>query len=395
MQQCPTYLQTGLETESPRGRLYLMSALAEGTILPTETVAGHLDMCLQCRNCEAVCPSGVQFGRKMEHAREQVLISGQAPLSWHARSLFLRHVIARPAAMEAFAKVVRLSEQAGIRQLAGRLPIVGPVAVLAPRFGGRPFKRRGVIGRPEGAATTRVALLTGCMMPYAYGKVHRASVRVLTRNGCEVLAPKEQVCCGALHAHNGDLETARRLARRNIAAFEAAGADAVVVNSAGCGAAMKDYGDLLAPDPDYARRALALAGKVRDISEFLAGLPFEAPQGRLEAAATYQDSCHLAHAQGLTAAPRLLLSSIPGLRLVEMRTPGRCCGSAGVYALTQAEMSLRLLGDKMADVLETGAHYIATSNPGCMAQLEAGVAMARLRARVVHVVELLDHAYRG
>jgi glycolate oxidase iron-sulfur subunit len=232
------------------------------------------------------------------------------------------------------------------------------------------------------------------MMPFAYGRVHRATVRVLARNGCNVLAPPDQVCCGALHAHNGDLATARDLARRNIAAFESAGVEAVIVNSAGCGAAMKEYGELLANDGQYRERAERFARTVKDISEFLVSLPFVPPTGRLDARVTYQDSCHLAHAQRIRSAPRQVLAAIPGLELREMTHPDRCCGSAGVYSLTQGDMSLGLLRSKMGDIQATGARYIATSNPGCIAQLEAGVRVTGGQARVVHAVELLDRAYR-
>jgi glycolate oxidase iron-sulfur subunit len=225
--------------------------------------------------------------------------------------------------------------------------------------------------------------------------VHRATVRVLARNGCEVVAPPTQACCGALHGHNGDLQTARELARRNIDAFLAAGVDAVVMNSAGCGAAMKEYGQLLADDPLWAEKAARLSAQVVDVSEFLTGLPFKRPTGIVEATVTLQDSCHLAHAQRVLRAPREILTAIPGLKLVEMGHPDRCCGSAGVYALTQPEMSLELLERRMDDVKTVAPRYVATSNPGCMAQLEAGMRRRGLNAKVVHVVELLDRSYRS
>ena len=394
LQHCPTYVETGLETESPRGRLYLMRALAEGVASPTPTAIGHLDQCLQCRNCEAVCPSGVPYGRIMEHARANVLDSRAAPASWRLRAMFLRHVVARPGAMRMFAVTMRATERTGLRRIAERIPVIGARTVLAPRFSGRTFRRRGLLAPAEGSTRAQVALLTGCMMPFAHGRVHRATVRVLARNGCDVLAPPDQVCCGALHAHNGDLPTARDLARRNIAAFESAGVEAVIVNSAGCGAAMKEYGELLANDGQYRERAERFARTVKDISEFLVGLPFVPPPGRVDSRVTYQDSCHLAHAQRITSAPRQVLAAIPGLELREMTRPDGCCGSAGVYSLTQGDMSLRLLRSKMRDIRATGPRYIATSNPGCIAQLEAGVRMTGGRVRVVHVVELLDRAYR-
>jgi len=394
LQHCPTYTETGLETESPRGRLYLIRAIAEERIEATPGALAHLDLCLQCRNCEAVCPSGVPYGRIMESARAGVLAGGRAPLAWRLRALFLRQVIARPGRMAALAALLRLYRASGLRALAERLPFLGERLLLAPTVSGRPFGSRGVLAQPRGTPRGRVGLLTGCIMPYAFGRVHEATVRVLARNGFEVVAPPEQACCGALHAHAGDRAAARDLARRNVDAFLDAGVDAVAVNSAGCGAAMKEYGELLADDGEYAAKAQRLAGIVRDVTELLAALPLDPPEGRVDAAVTYQDACHLAHAQRITDAPRAILAAVPGLRLVEMEQADRCCGSAGVYSLAHREMSLALLDGKMGAIAATGAELIAAANPGCMAQLEAGLRRHRMRGRVVHVVELLDQAYR-
>ena len=394
LQHCPTFVQTGLEAESPRGRLYLIKAMSEGIIEPTVNVTTHMDQCLQCRNCEAVCPSGVAYGRIMERARATVLDSGRAPLSWRLRSAFLREVIARPRRLAVMANALRLYRSSGLRTVAESIPLLRDRAIFAPTIGGETFTKRGIIAKPEGESKARVALLTGCIMPLAYGRVHEATARVLARNGCEVIAPAAQVCCGALHAHNGDLKTARTLTRRNIDAFLADQTDAIIVNSAGCGAAMKEYGELLASDPEYSEKAHTLAHQVKDVTEFLAALPFEPPRTALDLSVTYQDSCHLAHAQRITDAPRHVIAAIPGVRFVEMTHPDRCCGSAGVYGLTQGEMSLRLLDDKMAAIKMTGADVIATANPGCMTQLEAGLRRHHMTNRVMHVVELLDRAYR-
>jgi len=397
LQHCPTYTETGLETESPRGRLYLIRAIAEERIEPTPGALAHLDLCLQCRNCEAVCPSGVPYGRIMESARAGVLAGGRAPLAWRLRALFLRQVIARPGRMAALAAILRLYRASGLRAPAERLPFLGERLLLAPTVSGRPFRGRGVLAQPRGPAcrqARRVGLLTGCIMPYAFGRVHEATVRVLARNGFEVVAPPGQGCCGALHAHAGDRAAAQALARRNVDALLDAGIDAVVLNSAGCGSTMKEYGELLADDGEYAAKAERLAGLVRDVSELLAALPFEPPGGRVEATVTYQDACHLAHAQRIKDAPRSILAAVPGLRLVEMEQADRCCGSAGIYSLAHREMSLALLDAKMRAIAATGAEVIAAANPGCMAQLEAGLRRHRMRGRVVHVVELLDQAYR-
>ncbi len=394
LQHCPTYLETKLETESPRGRLYLIRAISDGVIEPTPNALGHLDSCLQCRNCEAVCPSGVPYGRIMEHARSDAVERDAAPLSWRLRALFLRQVVARPGRLGLLTATLRASQSLGLLSIARRLPFVGTTVALAPRLRGRPFTETGLIARPKGEERARVAMLSGCIMPLAYGNVHRATARVLARNGCAVSAPAAQGCCGALHAHNGDLKAARELARRNIDAFLEEAPDAIVVNSAGCAAAMKEYGDLLADDAEYRERAGQMSALVRDVHEYLVDLPFEAPTEALDISVTYQDSCHLAHAQRISEAPRRVLSAIPGLRLVEMENPDRCCGAAGVYALTQAAMSSRLLDEKMIDAQSTGAEVIATANPGCLAQLEAGVRRCESPARVSHVIELLDRAYR-
>ena len=395
LQHCPTYTETGLETESPRGRLYLIRAMSEGRIEPTAAAVEHLDLCLQCRNCEAVCPSGVPYGRIMEGARAEILAGEKAPRSWRLRAAFVRSVIARPGRMGALATLLRLYRASGLRWLAERTPYLRDRVLLAPTVSGASFRRRGVLARPEGEVRGRVALLTGCIMPHAFGRVHEATLRVLARNGFDVVAPEDQACCGALSAHSGDRVTARSLARRNLDVFLEAKVEAIVVNSAGCGSTMKEYGELLAGDSEYVEKAARLAGLVRDVSELLADLPLQPPAGRVEAKVTYQDSCHLAHAQGISDAPRALLRAIPGLDLVEMAQPARCCGSAGIYSLTQTEMSLALLDGKMADVGSTGAEIIATSNPGCMSHLEAGLRRTGRRGRVVHVVELLDEAYRG
>ena len=394
LQHCPTYTETGLETESPRGRLYLIRAIADQRIDATPTAVGHLDLCLQCRNCEAACPSGVPYGRIMEGARAEILANGRTPLAWRLRALFLREVIARPGRMAALTTLLRLYRASGLRWLAERVPYVRDRVVLAPTISGPTFRVHSVLTQPQDKARKRVALLTGCIMPHAFGRVHEATVRVLARNGLEVVAPPGQLCCGALHSHNGDLPTARTLARHNIDAFLEAAVDAVVVNSAGCSSAMKEYRELLADDPEYAEKAERLAALVKDVTELLAELPLEPPSGPLEVDVTYQDPCHLAHAQRISRAPREVLAAIPGLRLVEMEHPDRCCGSAGVYSLAHRQMSLDLLDGKMREIAATGASVIATANPGCMVQLEAGLRRHRMPGRVVHVVELLDQAYR-
>jgi len=397
LQACPTYLVLGMETESPRGRIQLARAVSEGRLRPTPNVVAHFDLCLQCRACETACPSGVPFGRIMEETRALIQADSDRPRSWRLRSFALHLLFASPRRLRLAFGALRLYQRSPLAAIARRvLPRrLRAIEEMLPRLPARFFATPPVLAEPKSAPRATVALLTGCVMPLTYPETHAATVRVLARNGCRVLAPAQQVCCGALHLHNGDKEAARALARRNIDAFLAADVDAVIVNAAGCGSTMKEYGDLLAGDSRYAEKAAALVSKTKDVTEFLAALPFEAPKGRVEARVTYQDSCHLVHAQRIREAPRQIMRAIPGLELVEMEASDRCCGSAGIFNLTQPAMSRRLLADKMEDIERTDCRVIATANPGCMLQLEAGVRSERGRQEVVHVVELLDRAYRA
>jgi glycolate oxidase iron-sulfur subunit len=404
LNHCPTYSELGLETESPRGRLYLMRAVSQGRIPITENVVHHLDLCLQCRNCEAVCPSGVRYGRLMEEARADILRDGhRAPASWLATRLVLRLFFASPERLRYLMTALGLYQRSGLQGLLRRSRLLDLLpdpwrilGQLVPRVSPRPFAARGVIASPSDARPSfRVAFLSGCMMPYVYDRVHKATVRLLVRHGCEVVVPAGQVCCGALHLHSGDRQEAKRLARRNIDVFLAEEVDAIITNVAGCGAAMKEYGELLKDDPHYAEKASRFTALVKDVTEFLTDLPLSDGLGALHQVVTYQDPCHLAHAQGIKAQPRALLRAIPGLELVEMSEPDRCCGSAGIYNLIHPRMAQRLLRRKMRDVAATGAQVVATANVGCALQLEAGLKRYGLSARVAHVVELLDEAYRS
>ena len=398
LQVCPTYIQLGDETEAPRGRIALMKGVYQGRIGLTEGVANHLELCLQCRACEAACPAGVPYGRMMEAARTQ--LASQRPKSLTRRlGLFvgLRLLAHRVELLRVAAWGLKVYQRSGVQGMVRGLGVLRFIGALdrmerqLPRLGR--FYRRPTEPVPSKSTTKiRVGLLDGCVMPFVYGRVNEATTNVLTRNGCDVVVPA-QGCCGALSTHLGERESGRALARRNIDAFLNEDVEAIVVNSAGCGSTMKEYGDLLKDDPVYAEKAERFAGMVKDINEFLAGLPIEAPANELQARVTYQDSCHLAHAQGIVDAPRQLLGAIPGLKLVEMDRSDMCCGAAGVYNVTHRTMSERLLEDKMTRVSSTGAEIIATANPGCMLQLESGARERGLDVRVVHVVELLDEAY--
>jgi glycolate oxidase iron-sulfur subunit len=404
---CPTYIATGQELESPRGRLHLIRNVLDGRVEAGDTLLGHLDLCLQCRACETACPSGVPYGRIMEDARASIMAQAPTnrPLAWTLRSLLLRHVVARPRVLAAAFTLGRVYTQSGLQRLvrgplAGLLPArLRSIESSAPVVPMRPYRDRGTLASAppanEGQPAPRVALLTGCVHGEMYPETHRATVRVLAHLGCEVVAPPEQGCCGALHSHAGDAEAARDLARRNIEVFDAAGVDAIIVNAAGCGAAMKEYGRLLRHDPLFAERAEHFSEKVKDVLEYVVTLPFAEGAGPVDEDVTLQDSCHLAHAQHIREAPRAILRAIPGLRLHELQTPDRCCGAAGLYSMVQQTMSRTVLAAKMKDLQQTGASVICTSNPGCTMQIEGGVRRAGMPARVQHVIELLDESYRA
>jgi glycolate oxidase iron-sulfur subunit len=402
---CPTYIATGQELESPRGRLHLIRNVLDERIAPTDTLLGHLDLCLQCRACETACPSGVPYGRIMEDARASIMARGitNRPPAWSFRSLLLRHFIASPRALAVVFGFGRIYTRSGIQSImrSRLLSRVLPqklrfLEAQAPVLTTQAYRERGVVASPPDAHQhARVALLTGCVHGELYPDVHRATVRVLERLGCEVVAPATQGCCGALHSHAGDAEAAKDLARRNIEAFEAANVDAIIVNAAGCGAAMKEYGRLLRHDIAFAKRAEHFGAKVKDVLEFVADQPFEAGAGPLDIDVTLQDACHLAHAQKIREAPRKILRAIPGLRLHEMKTPDRCCGAAGLYSLVQPTMSRAVVAAKLEDVGGTGADVVCTSNPGCTLQIEVGARRAGMPLRVNHVIEILDASYRA
>lgn len=401
LQHCPTYLLTGQETESPRGRIHLIDALNSGRITATPAYAQHLELCLVCRACEAACPSGVPFGRIMERARAQLVARRPGP--WRVRLLrwlVFEQLLPHPERLRRVAKLLRAYQRSGLqrlvrasgllRRLPGRLDQVeAQLPPLPTRF----FRPRVEVFPPRGQRRQRVGLFIGCVMPYLYSEVHAATLRVLLRNGYEVVVPRAQTCCGALNVHAGERRVARELARQNIRAFLDAGVEAVVVNAAGCGAMLKEYHELLEGDAADRELAARFSSLVRDINELLAGTELLPPTRPVHRRVTLQDSCHLVHAQRVTAAPRQLLARIPGLTLVEMAHPDLCCGSAGIYSLTRPEMSAAILSARMAEIEATGADTIVTANPGCQLQLERGVRERGLRAEVRHVVQLLDEAY--
>ena len=398
LESCPTYVLTRLETESPRGRIHLMQEIATGRIEPTSSARLHLDRCLACRACEAVCPSGVGYGELIENARasfeEHGVVRRSGPMRWVRRALL--SLVADPARLEGVAGLMALYERTGLRRFVRASGLRAALPRRLRRLEGlyppltRPRYRRAPVPTVTRA---RVALLLGCVMRVAYGDVHTAAARVLSRLGVEVVEVPAQTCCGALHAHAGERPDAKALARRNIAAFEAAGVDAIVVDAAGCGAHMKGYGHLLADEPEWAARAEAFAAKVRDVTEYVASLG-GGTLGRLPMRVTYQSPCHLGHAQRITEQPRALLRRVEGLELIEMAEPEMCCGSAGSYNIQQPELADALLARKIAAIEATGAEAVVSANPGCMLQVQSGLAERGRDLPVLHVVEILDRAMR-
>ncbi|GIW41527.1 MAG: glycolate oxidase iron-sulfur subunit [Candidatus Binatia bacterium] len=383
---CPTYLELGTEMDSPRGRLYLLKSLAEGTLEATPEVLRHVDLCLVCRACETACPSGVRFARVMEGGRSYLFGSRTRSIG---RRLLRRAITAifpyptRLAFLLAPLRWVRIPRW--LRKVFPLFALLPP----GPRAEGLP---------PElpawGQERARVALFLGCVQRVLFAGTNAAAARVLSRAGCRVTIPGGQGCCGALALHAGDREGARRFARALIDAFGRSD-ELVAATAAGCGATMKEYGHLLEDDPAYAEKARRFAARVRDVTEILDLLSPEPPPLPRPLRVTYHDACHLAHAQNVREAPRRLVRTMGGAELVELEEADLCCGSAGSYNLTERSMARRLQARKVDRILETGADCVLAANPGCILQIRAGLALRGERVPVLHPVELLDLAYRG
>jgi glycolate oxidase iron-sulfur subunit len=376
------------ENDSPRGRIFLMRSLLEGTVKPDDpSVQQHIDQCLGCRACEPVCPSGVPYGQLLEATRATLRESRPTPfLARLILFVFARAWLLRPAMF--FSRILAATPIPTLLSgMKGRLGFA--MAMLAST--GRSIDRSGYRPVTRGERG-KVATLRGCVMDGLFNATNRATERVLAVNGYATLDAPGQRCCGALHAHAGDLDTARSLARRNIAAFEQSGAQFIAVNAAGCGAIMKEYGHLLKDDPAWHERAARVGAQVRDISELLAAAgPREG--GPLPIRVTYDAPCHLQHAQRVTQAPLTVLAAIPGLELVPLHDSDQCCGSAGIYNLIEPDTSDAVLAPKLANIRATGAPWVATGNPGCLMQIGAGLIRAEIPARPVHPVDLLDASY--
>ena len=399
---CPTFRLTGNEADSPRGRIYIMRSIMEGAIPLDSGVMSHLDSCLGCRACETACPSGVEYAGILEHFRAGLETGAERPPTQRFARKQLLAMLTSPGRLAASLKAAGLlSRLMGDRRsmpgFAADLLTGSPkVDVILPAV-----PERVEVGRlPErspalGEKRYTVGILAGCVMRVLFHETNLATVRVLQQNGCEVIAPRRAGCCGALHLHSGYMEDAKAKARGLLDALEPFPMDAFIVNSAGCGSTLKEYGELLGDDPVYASRAREFAAKVRDVSEWLMEIGIETPEGRFGARVAYHDACHLAHGQKITAAPRKLLRSIPELELVEIAESDTCCGSAGIYNLTQPELARRLQQRKIDFIAESGASVLATGNPGCLAWIQQGLQERGIAIEVRHPIEILDAAYRS
>lgn len=405
---CPTYLETGDENNSPRGRIYLMRAVTDGRLELTPAVENHLDLCLDCRSCETACPSGVQYGRLIEPFRiemqQRAAVAGKSPAGWFQRWI-LYGLFPYPNRLYWALLPMRVMQRLGLDRLverSGMLKLLPDKLLrmyrLLPQLRPRPPRlpdRLPAIG-PQRA---RVALFTGCVADAMFHHVNWATARVLQHNGCEVIIPQSQVCCGAIHYHSGAGKPALERAERNAAAFPIEHLDAVIVNVAGCGSMLKDYSHVAAEsgsDDDATTAALTrFAGKVQDVSEFLAKLGPIAPTGPVPLTATYHDACHLAHAQRVREQPRSLLNLVPELKLAPLTEADICCGAAGSYNLMEGAMADRLGQRKVANILESGAEVVISGNAGCTLQILAHLRTVDQPLPVLHPMEILDWSYRG
>lgn len=398
---CPTYAELGDENDSPRGRIYLMRAVTDGRLQLNSQVRHHLELCLDCRACETACPSGVQYGKLIEPFRvameEQAGEAKQSDDWFHRWILFgmfpyperMRRALL-PARIAQRLRLTQAAEKLGLlRLLPARLRQL--VTMLPP-----PARDEGQL--PEvlpaiGKRRARVALFTGCVADVMFRHTHWATARVLQQNGCDVVVPRDQGCCGAIHFHGGASDPARELADKNLAALSAADYDAIVVNVAGCGSMLKDYGHHW--HDEHQRQREQFAAKVKDINEFLDELGLVPPGGEILLTATYHDACHLLHAQKVREAPRELLKQIPGLKLVELPETELCCGAAGTYNLTQPGMSARLSRRKLENIRRTGAQAVLTANAGCLLQIAREARNQGEPLMILHPMDLLDMSYRG
>jgi glycolate oxidase iron-sulfur subunit len=411
---CPTYLETGNENDSPRGRIYLMRAVTDGRLELDATVKRHLDLCLDCRSCETACPSGVQYGRLIEPfrvgmRRAEASAAGTKPAARWFERFFLYGLFPHPGRMKAALAPARLFQRTGLDRLvdATGLPklLPGPLRRMYEQL---PRLQPSAPPLPEllpasGPRRARVGLFAGCVARAMFPQTNWATARVLQANGCDVVTPRTQTCCGAIHYHNGATAPALDLATTNASAFNLDELDAVIINVAGCGSMLKDYGHIAHEAADNGNHTVEknvptlerFASKVRDVSEFLAALGPIRPKGEIKLRAVYHDACHLVHAQRVREQPRELLGLVPGLTLIPLPESEVCCGAAGSYNLMEPEMSDRLSERKLQNILSCNVDAVITGNAGCSLQIQAAIRRAGKKIWVAHPVDVLDLAYRG
>lgn len=394
---CPTYLETGNELDSPRGRIYLMKSAIEGRIPMGEALVKHLDLCLGCLACETACPSGVDYSQLIEASRSQIERRYRRPFGDRFHRSLLFSIFPYPKRLRLLLPFLFLYQAVGVKRLVQSSGILHKLSDKLAHMERMLPEVKSVfpsslpdLTPAKGKKRFRVAFLAGCVQSVLFPETNEVTVRVLAENGCEVIIPKGQGCCGALSLHSGRLSESREFARSNIEIFENYDVDAIIVNSAGCGSAMKEYGELL--NDSHAGK---FSKKVRDIMEFLSDIGIQGELKELKLRVTYQDACHIAHAQGIKTHPRKIINQIPGIEFVELPESDICCGSAGIYNLVEPEMSEKLLRRKISKLKETGAEVLVVGNPGCLLQIGMGIRRYGLNIKTAHPVELLDWAYKG
>ena len=397
---CPTYVLWGQEMDSPRGRIYLMKVAGEGAAEMTSNWVSHFDSCLGCMACITACPSGVDYGKLIEATRAQIERNTERSRGEKLHRRFVFETFTRPDRLRQMRWPLLAYQKTGLQAVvrgSGLLKLlpkkIRAMEALLPKLG--PRETVAEVTPPAGTKRRRVGLLLGCVQREFFPQVNAATTRVLAAEGCEVVAPREQPCCGALLVHAGEEAAAVELAKRTIEAFERANVETIITNAAGCGSNVKEYGHLLRDEPEYAERAKVFAAKCKDVSEILAELEPRAKRSPLKLRVAFHDSCHLQHAQGVRSQPRSLLSKIPGLELAEIPEAAICCGSAGIYNLVQPDAA-NALGDRKAELIAPlKADVVATGNPGCLMQLQASLARHGWKIPVVHTIQIVDASIRG
>ncbi|MGI8482927.1 MAG: (Fe-S)-binding protein [Thermomicrobiales bacterium] len=398
---CPTYRMTGQEASSPRGRLWLMKSVMDGRLdLLDSEFDEQMYQCLNCRACEAVCPSGVQYGPLVEASRAQLEQHRPRPF-WQraARKVGMDMPFADPRRIRVTVNALRLYQRSGLAMFVRKVGILRVLRLETLEAMVPPLKEAPLVSGTESwrpvHVTEEAHLFNGCVMSTVFAGTNRAAGRVLAHNGVACDVPAGQQCCGALHIHSGMMDGARKLAKKNIDSFEKFGNEPIIVTAAGCGAALKEYDFLLKDDSEYAQRAKSFSHRVKDVSEYLAAQKLYPPKQETPVVVTYQEPCHLAHAQRITEQPRMLLKMVPGLKLEEMRESSLCCGSAGIYNIIRKDMADDLGDRKAGHILATSASTVVTANPGCAMQLRTSLRRNGSEMPVRHVVEILDEAYGG